>query len=423
MNCPKCGVEVPVRYCPKCGRDCESKSAAGTQTRSPTTANTLDPAKKRLLEVRGFSELIGQADCIRRLKAFGDLYASKNSVPEHILLTGADGMGKATIARAFAKSYSTGLREFDAKETIKIGDIIAPLTRMEANELLLIRNIQDLRRNMLDDLRQDLQEFRIDLRIGVGNLARVHPYETDQFTCIATGCRLGDVPPDLLKCFSLSIPLQPYSMLELESIAVVLARDNGLGLGEGVAHLVASVAEGSPGAIEQLIRRLSRLGKTEITEAEAIQMLSAFGLNPHSATTGGAVVNADDLAKLTGVEFERLITAVLQRMGFTAEMTRATGDGGIDIVAHLEQPFVGGRYLIQCKRFASDVLIGAPVVREFYGAFVADRKAIKGIFITTSAFTAQAYEFAQNLPLELIDGSRLHRLLAETEPSNSTEGR
>jgi hypothetical protein len=27
-------------------------------------------------------------------------------------------------------------------------------------------------------------------------------------------------------------------------------------------------------------------------------------------------------------------------MGFTAEMTGATGDGGIDIVAHLEQPFI-----------------------------------------------------------------------------------
>lgn len=413
MNCPKCGVEVPARYCPKCGRDCGNNLAHSSKPSRPTTPSAPDPAKKRLLEVRGFSELIGQADCIRRLKAFGDLYASKNSVPEHILVTGADGMGKATIARAFAKTYSTGLHEQPAKEFYKLGDLSAVITSMESNDALIITDVQELRRSMTGVLRMAMQEFRIDLIIGVGPGARVHPYRTNQFTLIATACRIADVPSDILRCFSLAVPLQPYTSLEIESIVIDLANANGVALSNGVARLVAGVCQGNPGTVEQLIRRLSRLGKTDITEAEAIQMLSAFGLNPHTSASVGAAVNADDLAQLTGVEFERLITAVLQRMGFTAEMTRATGDGGIDIVAHLEKPFVGGRYLIQCKRFAADVLIGAPVVREFYGAFVADRKAIKGIFITTSAFTAQAYEFAQNLPLELIDGSRLQRLLAE----------
>jgi restriction system protein len=130
------------------------------------------------------------------------------------------------------------------------------------------------------------------------------------------------------------------------------------------------------------------------------------------------VVSTADLHSLTGVEFEKLIAMLLQRMGFHAEMTRATGDGGIDIVAHLERPFVGGRYLIQCKRFSPDSLIGAPVIREFYGALVADRRAIKGVFITTSGFTVQAREFARNLPLELIDGGQLQNLFAEHIPEN-----
>ena len=45
--------------------------------------------------------------------------------------------------------------------------------------------------------------------------------------------------------------------------------------------------------------------------------------------------------------------------------------------------------------------------------WVADRKAIKGILITTSSFTPQAREFADNLPIELIDGEQLARLLSE----------
>jgi restriction system protein len=119
--------------------------------------------------------------------------------------------------------------------------------------------------------------------------------------------------------------------------------------------------------------------------------------------------------ELSGPEFEVLVTTLLTGLGFRTELTQATGDGGVDIVAYLDRPLVGGKYLAQCKRFAEDKPVGTPAVREFYGAFVADRSAVKGIFITTSSFTPQAREFARNLPIELIDGSQLNALLKQHE--------
>lgn len=123
----------------------------------------------------------------------------------------------------------------------------------------------------------------------------------------------------------------------------------------------------------------------------------------------------DGLDTLSGIEFEGLITRLFDLMGFLTETTKASGDGGIDIVATLDQPFTGGRYLIQCKRYAPDSPVGAATVREFYGALTADRMAVKGILITTSSFTAQALEFAENLPIELIARNKLERLLARYE--------
>lgn len=119
------------------------------------------------------------------------------------------------------------------------------------------------------------------------------------------------------------------------------------------------------------------------------------------------------LDTLSGIEFERLISVLLERMGFCAAMTKASGDGGVDVVATLDRPLVRGRYLIQCKRYAPDCPVGAAAVREFYGALTADRNAVKGILITTSGFTAQALEFAQGSPVELIARDGLQRLLAE----------
>lgn len=60
--------------------------------------------------------------------------------------------------------------------------------------------------------------------------------------------------------------------------------------------------------------------------------------------------------------------------------------------------------------FDWSALICGPMVRDFYGALVADRKAVKGVFLTTSTFTSQAREFAESVGIELIDGAGLKRL-------------
>lgn len=89
-----------------------------------------------------------------------------------------------------------------------------------------------------------------------------------------------------------------------------------------------------------------------------------------------------------------------------------TGDGGIDIVALLDRPFSEGRYIFQYKRYSEGGLVGAPTIRDFYGAVMADG-AVKGIFITTSEFTTQAREFAPQSGIELVNRARLNQLLDE----------
>src|ERR1019366_5305724 len=156
------------------------------------------------------------------------------------------------------------------------------------------------------------------------------------------------------------------------------------------------------------VRQLARVGTGVMSDRDAENVLSALGLmNPRAAMN----TQSKSLDNLSGIEFEEFINQLLKAMGFRTQVTKASGDGGIDIVAILDKPVTGGRYLFQCKRFAADSLIGAPIVREFYGAVSADRKAVKGILITTSGFTLQAKEFAGEVGIELIDGLELSNLL------------
>lgn len=121
-----------------------------------------------------------------------------------------------------------------------------------------------------------------------------------------------------------------------------------------------------------------------------------------------------------GISFENQVLQLVQSMGFIAETTKSSGDGGIDIIAHSKQPLMRGKYIIQCKDWSSPV--GEPPLRDLYGVVHAER-ANKGILITTSTFTIHAIRFAEDKPLELIDGEEFNELLhqygLESQESNA----
>ena len=108
-----------------------------------------------------------------------------------------------------------------------------------------------------------------------------------------------------------------------------------------------------------------------------------------------------DINTLSGVEFENLCQQLLQKMGFETETTKASGDGGIDIIARCSKPLLKGKYIIQCKRYAGSV--GEPIIRDLYGVVMSER-ANKGILMTTGYFTPSAISFAEDKNLELVDG-------------------
>jgi len=354
------------------------------------------------------SEIVGQESIIKRLRDFANFFRAAAEVPDHILIVGGEGMGRRTIAEAFAGELAVGRTFAVASQLEKKGDLTAILTSLDAGQVLILEDIQRLRQNLRDIFILALRDFRVDLIIGQGPGTRVHPYRLHPFTCVSSVQREADITTELRDIFPLILRLQPYSTSDLAMLAVIVGKKLDVDIDEAAAGLIAAVSKKSPREVEVLIRRLAKTGKSQLSELEVQNYLSAVGFGFDIAKGGHY-----SLDSLSGPEFEKLIAALLARMGFQVEMTRATGDGGIDIIATLNKPIIGGRVLVQCKRFAVTGLVGAPLVREFYGALKADQGAVKGIFVTTSSFTAQAREFASSLPIELIDREKLQAMLHE----------
>jgi restriction system protein len=117
-----------------------------------------------------------------------------------------------------------------------------------------------------------------------------------------------------------------------------------------------------------------------------------------------------NLMELTPSEFESLITNLFEKMGLETRLTQPSRDGGVDCVAYDSRPILGGKVVIQAKRYKNTV--GVSAVRDLYGT-TQNEGASKGILVTTSGYGQASHEFANGKPLELIDGANLLYLLEE----------
>ncbi len=115
-----------------------------------------------------------------------------------------------------------------------------------------------------------------------------------------------------------------------------------------------------------------------------------------------------NLMELTPFEFENLINNLFDRIGFDCKTTQPSRDGGVDVVAFDPRPILGGKVVIQAKRYKNTV--GVSAVRDLYGTMI-NEGANKGVLVTTSHYGKDAYDFAKDKPVELIDGGGLIYLL------------
>jgi restriction system protein len=126
----------------------------------------------------------------------------------------------------------------------------------------------------------------------------------------------------------------------------------------------------------------------------------------------GNLDEATNLAAMDWEDFEHLIREVFAKefaqSGGEVKITQASRDGGVDAIAFDPDPIRGGKIVIQAKRYTNTV--GVAAVRDLYGT-VMNEGAIKGILVTTSDYGPDAYGFAKDKPITLLNGGNLLHML------------
>lgn len=112
-------------------------------------------------------------------------------------------------------------------------------------------------------------------------------------------------------------------------------------------------------------------------------------------------------------EFEVLCSNMYEILGYNSKLTPATNDGGYDI----ELIKNGERTIVECKCYNINKKVGRPDIQKLVGA----NQIVKAdymVFITTSDFSPQAKDYANEIGVELINGKKLIKLLGKNFPNN-----
>lgn len=108
----------------------------------------------------------------------------------------------------------------------------------------------------------------------------------------------------------------------------------------------------------------------------------------------------DLIDKMDGVEFEKFLLEHFKQQGYVGRLTPATADYGADLVLQKDKRKV----VIQAKRW--NRVVGIEAVQQIIGA-IKHYDADKGMVITNSTFTENAYNLAETNGIELWDRKSL----------------
>jgi restriction system protein len=124
------------------------------------------------------------------------------------------------------------------------------------------------------------------------------------------------------------------------------------------------------------------------------------------------MVQDENLAAMNWEDFEHLCRQLFEKAfagsGAEVKVTQASRDQGVDAVIFDPDVIRGGKIVVQAKRYTNIVDVSA--VRDLYGSVI-NEGATKGILVTTSHYGPDAYGFAKDKPITLLNGEELLGLL------------
>jgi holliday junction DNA helicase RuvB len=258
-----------------------------TEARRLVSGRALDEDARIDATVRpaNFSDYIGQDRVKENLQIAVEAARNRGEALDHVLLYGPPGLGKTTLAQILAREMGSSIKISSGPLLEKKGDLTAVLTSLDPRDFLFLDEIHRLQPALEEILYPAMEDFRVDLIIGQGPGARVHPYQLNRFTLVGATTRAGLVMAPLRSRFGIVHRLDFYTPADLEKIITRSAQILGITIDADGAGEISRRCRGTPRVANRLLRRVRDYAEVRaeghITLAVAREALKMLGVDEH----------------------------------------------------------------------------------------------------------------------------------------------
>src|SRR5262245_41148426 len=198
------------------------------------------------LRPRRLADFTGQAKLKENLSIAIETARLRGEAMGHVLLYGPPGLGKTTLASIIAEELEVGFTTTSGPVLQKKLDLTGILSGIKLRQVFFIDEIHRLLPDVEEMLYAAVEDFRVDIVIGVGPGARTHSLPMPRFTAIGATTRQGLVSAPLRGRFGLVLRLDPYGVEDLTQIVKRSARLLNVAIESDAAEEIARRCRGTP---------------------------------------------------------------------------------------------------------------------------------------------------------------------------------
>jgi Holliday junction DNA helicase RuvB len=235
------------------------------------------------LRPKTWEDYIGQEKVKRNVKIIIEAAKKRNEPPEHLLFYGSSGLGKTTLAYLIAKELNAEIKTTSGPAIERPGDLAAILTSLKEGEVLFIDEIHRLNRTCEELIYPALEDYKLNVIVGKGPMARTLEIKLPRFTLIGATTRIAQLTSPLRNRFGAIFQLNFYKVEEIEKIIERSAKILEVEIDKEAIKIIAKRSRFTPRIANRLLKRIRDFAQVEsngkITKEIAIKALKALEID------------------------------------------------------------------------------------------------------------------------------------------------
>ncbi len=175
---------------------------------------------------------------------------------EHMLLCGGSGLGKTTLAYLISNEMGARIKVTSGAAIERPGDLAAILTNLSEGDVLFIDEIHRLNRSCEECIYPAMENFKLDIIVGKGPMARTVELKLPPFTLIGATTRVALLSSPLRNRFGATFRLDFYLEKEMEEIIKRSAKILGINIDKEAVRAISGRSRFTPRVANRILKRV-----------------------------------------------------------------------------------------------------------------------------------------------------------------------